>query len=103
MVMKKRAAEFCSLLQRRRSVRRFSPQAVPREVIESCLLAAGSAPSGANRQPWRFVVVGDEQVKKEIRNAAEREEYEFYRRVSIGGYPKLTVGCGPERVHTVSG
>ncbi|MFN2476421.1 MAG: nitroreductase family protein [Chthoniobacterales bacterium] len=65
-------------MQRRRTVREFSPRAVPREVIESCLRAAGSSPSGANLQPWHFVAVGDPALKREIRVAAEEEEREFY-------------------------
>jgi iodotyrosine deiodinase len=76
--MRRRAAEFRAEMQRRRSVRHFSDRAVPRDVIEQCLLAAGSAPSGANRQPWRFVVVADPDVKRRIRGAAERAEHEFY-------------------------
>jgi nitroreductase len=77
--MKRRAAEFAAELQRRRTVRHFSDRPVPREVIEDCLRAAGSAPSGANRQPWHFVVVTDPAVKRRIRQAAEQEEREFYR------------------------
>lgn len=77
--MQERAAEFCADLQRRRTVRDFSDRAVPRALIESCLRAAGSAPSGANIQPWHFVVVSDPAVKARIREAAEAEEREFYR------------------------
>lgn len=62
----------------RRSVRDFSPQHVPSEVIEKCLLAAGTAPNGANLQPWHFCVVSDPQIKREIRLGAEKEEHEFY-------------------------
>jgi iodotyrosine deiodinase len=76
--MLRRAAVFCEQMQRRRSVREFSSRAVPREIIEQCILAAGSAPSGANRQPWHFAVVGDPTLKRQIREAAERGEYEFY-------------------------
>lgn len=67
-------------LQRRRTVRDFSDRPVPREVIEQCLLAAGTAPSGANLQPWHFVVIADPAVKAQIRLAAEEEERDFYRR-----------------------
>jgi nitroreductase len=63
---------------RRRTVRQFSSRRVPREVIEDCLQIAGSAPSGANLQPWHFVVVSDLEVKRQIREAAEKEEYLFY-------------------------
>ncbi len=76
--MKERAASFRAEMQHRRSVRHFSSDSVPRQVIEECLLAAGSAPSGANMQPWSFVVVSDADVKSRIRLAAEKEEYEFY-------------------------
>ena len=78
--MKQRAISFREEMQRRRTVRQFSDRPVPREVIEECLLVAGSAPSGANLQPWHFVVVRDPRVKREIRIAAEQEEKEFYRR-----------------------
>lgn len=73
-----RAAQFYNEMQRRRSVRDFSPRPVPRSVIEDCLRAAGRAPSGANLQPWHFVVVSDPQVKRTIREAAEAEEKAFY-------------------------
>ncbi|MBT8378904.1 MAG: nitroreductase family protein [Ignavibacteria bacterium] len=76
--MLKRSVEFCSDLKKRRTVRDFSDAAVPREVIENCIKAAGSAPSGANLQPWHFVVVSNPVLKKKIRIAAEEEEKEFY-------------------------
>lgn len=65
-------------LSRRRSVRDFSDRSVEREVIENAVRAAGSAPSGANKQPWHFVVVESQEVKALIRKAAEAEEQEFY-------------------------
>jgi len=73
------AGAFCAEMQRRRSVRQFSDRPVPREVIEQCLLTAGSAPSGANMQPWHFVAVCDADVKRQLRVAAEREEAKFYQ------------------------
>lgn len=76
--MLKRAAAFREMMQRRRTVRHFSSRPVPREIIADCLLAAGSAPSGANLQPWHFVAVSDAEVKRRIRAAAEKEEQEFY-------------------------
>lgn len=76
--MRRRAREFAANMQRRRSVRDFSSRPVPRKIIEECLRAAGSAPSGANRQPWHFVVVGDRELKRRIREAAEKEEARFY-------------------------
>ncbi|MDR9416813.1 MAG: nitroreductase family protein [Gracilimonas sp.] len=78
--MRKRAEEFYELVKKRRTVRDFSNREVPREIIEKCLLAAGTAPNGANKQPWHFVVVSDPDVKKNIRIEAEKEEYEFYHR-----------------------
>lgn len=76
--MRRRAAEFATEMWRRRTVRHFSDRHVPREIIEDCLRAAGSAPSGANMQPWHFVVVSDPDVKRRIRIAAEGEERRFY-------------------------
>ncbi len=76
--MEERATAFREQMQGRRTVREFSSEPISRTVIEQCLLAAGSAPSGANRQPWHFVVVQDPDVKRRLREAAEKEEYEFY-------------------------
>lgn len=76
--MIRRSADFHAEIRRRRTVRDFSDWPVPRGVIESCLLAAGTAPSGANQQPWHFVVITDAARKKRIREAAEIEEREFY-------------------------
>lgn len=73
-----RSQELRDELLRRRTVRQFSSRPVPREIIENCITAAASAPSGANLQPWHFVVVGNPEIKHEIRVAAEREEHEFY-------------------------
>ena len=78
--MQQRATSFRKEMQRRRTVRQFSDQPVPREIIEECLLTAGTAPNGANLQPWHFVVVSDPKIKHEIRVAAEEEENEFYNR-----------------------
>jgi iodotyrosine deiodinase len=77
--MARRAADFHAEMSRRRTVRDFSGRPVSRLVIESALLTAGTAPSGANLQPWRFVVVADPELKRRIRIAAEDEEREFYR------------------------
>lgn len=74
------AAAFVQELSHRRTVRDFAATPVPREVIEHCLRAAGTAPSGANQQPWRFVAVADAVVKRRIREGAEAEEREFYER-----------------------
>jgi nitroreductase len=76
--MCQRAEEFYREMDRRRTVRKFSPRPVPREVIENCIRTAGTAPSGANLQPWKFVVVADPEIRRRIRVAAEEEEREFY-------------------------
>jgi len=77
--MMQRARQFHLELKRRRTVRHFSNRSVPREVIENCLRTATTAPSGANLQPWHFVVVSDPETKRRIRQAAEEEERHFYR------------------------
>ncbi len=76
--MKKRAAEFYKDIKRRRTIRDFSDRQVPVQVIKDAIKAAGTAPNGANLQPWHFVVVSDPDVKKEIRFEAEKAEKEFY-------------------------
>ena len=76
--MRERVERFHADMARRRSVREFSDRPVPRDIIEKALEAAGTAPSGANLQPWHFVVVGAAETKKRIREAAEAEEREFY-------------------------
>lgn len=76
--MEARAAAFASDLHRRRSIREFSAEPVAERVIRDCIRAAGSAPSGANKQPWHFAAVADADVKRQIRRAAEAEERAFY-------------------------
>lgn len=76
--MQARAIKFAGRMHARRTVRNFSNRAVPRDIIESMIRAATSAPSGANQQPWHFVAVSNVDVKREIRVAAELEEHEFY-------------------------
>jgi len=76
--MRARLQEYYEDIHRRRTVREFSDRPVPRDVIETALLAANTAPSGANLQPWHFVVVSRPETKKKIREAAEVEEREFY-------------------------
>ena len=78
--MQLRAQSFRQQMLTRRTVRDFSDRPVPRELIEDCLIAAGSAPSGANLQPWHFVFVSNPELKNKIRVAAEKEEQEFYER-----------------------
>lgn len=76
--MAERAMKFREELQRRRTVREFSSREIPAGIIEECILAAGTAPNGANLQPWHFVVVKSPELKKQIRTEAEKEEKEFY-------------------------
>lgn len=75
-----RAREFASLMSKRRSVREFSQKAVPQELINELIRTAGTSPSGANKQPWKFVAVNDAKIKREIRIAAEEEERQFYEK-----------------------
>ena len=76
--MRKRARAFLKQAGDRRTVRDFSDRPIPRDIIETCILAAGTAPNGAHRQPWRFVAVSDPEIKRAIRVAAEEEEKLFY-------------------------
>ena len=76
--MRARATSFYEAIRRRHTVRDFTDRPVPRDIIETCLKAAGTAPNGANHQPWHFCVIGDPAVKRRIREAAEVEEKEFY-------------------------
>ena len=75
-----RAGEFYQQMRTRRTVRDFADRSIPMQVIEHAIAAAGTAPSGANKQPWHFAVTADPQVKAQLRHAAEREEREFYAR-----------------------
>ena len=79
--MRLRAKALYDTLNMRRTVRDFSDAPVPREVIESCIKTASTAPSGANQQPWHFAVVGDPKIKRQIREAAEAEERAFMNTV----------------------
>ncbi|MEO1201308.1 MAG: nitroreductase family protein [Pseudomonadota bacterium] len=76
--MRERLTRFYEDVDRRRTVREFSDRPVPRDIVETALKAAGTAPSGANLQPWHFVVVSGPETKRKIREAAEAEEREFY-------------------------
>ena len=73
-----RSREFLAQMRKRRTVRDFSPEPVPLELIENAVAASGTAPSGANQQPWTFVVVSDPELKRRMREAAEEEERAFY-------------------------
>ncbi len=74
-----RANEFLQTSQRRHSIRSFSNRPVPKEIIETCIKAAGTAPSGANHQPWHFVAIHSQQVKTQVREQAEAHERGFYQ------------------------
>ena len=76
--MRQRSKSFLDELSTRRTVRDFSNKPVSLEIIENCIKAAATAPSGANKQPWQFIIVSDSKVKQKIREAAEAEEKEFY-------------------------
>jgi iodotyrosine deiodinase len=97
--MQRRAADFLAEMQRRRSVRDFSPRAIPEGVVEQCVQAAGTAPNGANRQPWHFVAVTEPALKQQIRAAAEAEEREFYERRAPAEWLEALapLGTGPDK------
>lgn len=76
--MQKAAADFYDFMRKRHSIRDFSDRPVSREVIENCVRTAGTAPSGANHQPWHFVAIANPEIKHSIREAAEEEEQRFY-------------------------
>lgn len=76
--MKQKVEDFYAMMRKRRTVRTFSDRPVDREIIEKAILAAGTAPSGANMQPWKFVAVSSQAIKEKIRIAAEEEEKDFY-------------------------
>jgi nitroreductase len=78
--MQKRTVTFYENIKRRRSIRQFSDRQVSREIIENCIRAAAYAPSGANMQPWYFVAAGNPEIKRKIREAAEKEEINFYKK-----------------------
>ena len=76
--MQDRATAFYEMIRKRHTIRDFSSRPVPREILEQCLRAAGTAPSGANHQPWHFSVISDASLKRRIREAAEEEERTFH-------------------------
>src|SRR5258705_9516302 len=87
--MEARSRAFAAEMQRRRTTRHFSDRPVSRRVIEACLEAAGTAPSGAHLQPWHFFVVSDPEMKRRIRLAAEGAEQEFYATAPAEWLPPL--------------
>jgi len=78
--MQLRSRIFFENLSARRTIRNFSDKPIPRDVIENCIKTAGTAPSGANMQPWHFVLISDPEIKMQICVAAEKEEKEFYEK-----------------------
>jgi len=88
-------------MRKRHSVRDFTAEPVPQSVIEACILAAGSAPSGANHQPWHFVAISDPAIKARIRDAAEEEERDFYAGGAGAEWLKALepIGTGAEKPH----
>jgi nitroreductase len=96
-----RSRAFLELMSRRRSVREFAPDPVPRELVENAVRTAATAPSGANKEPWHFVVVGDPTIKTEIRAAAEREEELFFSRRANDEYLRAIepMGVTPVKAH----
>ncbi len=95
------AARFFERMKKRHSVREFSERAVPRRVIEECVRTAGTAPSGANHQPWHFAAISDAEAKHRIRLAAEAEEQDFYAGAAGDEWLKALepIGTGPEKPH----
>src|SRR5919108_1294447 len=96
----KRSREFLTRLRARRSVRDFSPDPVPRELIENAIRSAGTAPSGANQQPWSFVVVSDPEVKARLRDAAEHEERLLYEERASDEYLEALHPIGTDWIKT---
>ena len=95
-----RSRAFLATMQARRSIRQFSSEPVPWELIQNALLVAGTAPSGAHQQPWTFVVVSDPEVKRELRAGAEAEEREFYERRATPQWLEAIEPIGTDYVKT---
>jgi len=86
--MEERSQQFLDEMKKRRSIRHFSNRFFPRKIIENCVMTASTAPNGANKQPWQFVIVSNAEVKKEIRREAEKREREFYQGMSTKEWVK---------------
>ena len=80
--IKKRSKIFYNLIRKRRSIREFSQKNIEDSIIKNAIRSAGTAPNGANLQPWHFVIIKNKKIKKEIRKAAEKEEKKFYNKVA---------------------
>ena len=97
------ASAHLAIMRQRHSVRDFDPRPVPRSIIEDCIKTAGLAPSGANHQPWHFALIGNLQMKHDIRTAAEAEERKFYSNESADEWIRAIepIGTGPNKPHLV--
>ena len=95
-----RSREFTETMEARRSVRLFSPEPVPRELIDNALAVAGTAPSGAHQQPWTFALVSDPALKAKLREAAEKEERDFYERRATDEWKEAIEPIGTDWVKT---
>jgi nitroreductase len=95
-----RSRAFLRSLEARRSIRRFSTEPVPVELVENAIRAAGTAPSGAHQQPWTFVLVSDPDVKRELRTAAEAEERRFYEQRATPQWLEAIAPIGTDWVKT---
>ncbi len=96
----RRSREFRALMQARRSVRFFSTDPVPEELVENALRVAGTAPSGAHQQPWTFVAVSDPETKARLREGAEAEERDFYDRRATEEWKEAIAPIGTDWVKT---
>ena len=99
--MQKAALKFYEQMKTRHSIRDFSDKSVPKDIIENCIRTAGSAPSGANHQPWHFVAIRNPEIKSKIRKASEKEEEAFYAGGGGDEWIKALepIGTGPEKPH----
>ncbi len=97
------ARAHLAIMRKRHSVRDFDPRPVPRSIIEDCIRTASLAPSGANHQPWHFVMISNLQIKTDIRKAAEIEERRFYSRDNADEWVRALepIGTGPDKPHLV--
>src|SRR5213595_3348176 len=96
----RRSREFLATMQARRSIRRFSSEPVPVELVENAIRAAGTAPSGAHQQPWTFVLIPDPEVKRRLREGAEAEEREFYERRATPEWLEAIAPIGTDWIKT---
>lgn len=95
-----RARAFHAEMSRRRTTRQFATDPVPRELIEWAIRTAGTAPSGAHQQPWTFVAISDAELKRRIREAAEREEHEFYHGRAPDDWLEALAPLGTDEIKT---